>query len=318
MKKLLLAGAAALALSTAAQAETTWDAGPMGPVTQVVADAPNALSYCAVRLHDAPDALASVDIVKYHDGSVRFLFVTRSISSWNSGGRVTFDIDGEPWTLNMHPSKNATALVLDADSETGPALDLLHALYNGQTLTVTAGPQRAIISLTGSATAITVLNSCRDAVVAQRSGTTTTATAVPTQPLAVLPQTALGEAALMDNGQGTFNVHASLNGSIPMDFTLDSGAAGLSIPRWVADQLMGEGRLAPADFRRVITSVLADNREVPEQLYMLKSVTIAGRTVYDVPCVVGDDNSMMLLGQSVLKKFKSWSIDNERHVLVLS
>jgi predicted aspartyl protease len=217
----------------------------------------------------------------------------------------------------MHPSKNATALVLDADSETGPALDLLHALYNGQTLTVTAGPQRAIIPLTGSATAITVLNRCRDAVVAQRNGSTIMATAVPTQPFAALPQATLGEAALMDNGQGTFNVRASLNGSIPMNFTLDSGAAGLSITRRVADQLMSEGRLAPADFRRVITSVLADNREVPEELYMLKSVTIAGHTVYDVPCIVGDNSSMMLLGQSVLKKFKSWSIDNERHVLVL-
>ena len=53
------------------------------------------------------------------------------------------------------------------------------------------------------------------------------------------------------------------------------------------------------------------------QLYILHSVTIAGRTVYDVPCVVGDDNTSMLLGQSVLQKFRSWSIDNERQVLLL-
>jgi len=103
-----------------------------------------------------------------------------------------------------------------------------------------------------------------------------------------------------------------------MNFTLDSGAAGLSIQHRVADQLISEGRLAPADFRRVITSVLADNRKVLAQLYILKAVTIAGRTIYDVPCIVGDDNSMMLLGQSVLKKFKSRSIDNERQVLMLS
>ena len=72
------------------------------------------------------------------------------------------------------------------------------------------------------------------------------------------------------------------------------------------------------DFRRVVRSILADNSEVLSQLYILHSVTIAGRTVYDVPCVVGDNNSQMLLGQSVLKKFRSWSVDNERHMLVLS
>jgi hypothetical protein len=38
---------------------------------------------------------------------------------------------------------------------------------------------------------------------------------------------------------------------------------------------------------------------------------LARRCVYDVPCVVGDDNTSMLLGQSVLQKFRSWSVDNK-------
>jgi predicted aspartyl protease len=315
MKKLLLAGAAALALTTAAMADnaTQWDAGPQGPVYQVTSS-DNNMPVCYIKLRNIAEL--SVGIYKYDDGGVRFSFSNGQ--SWANGGQVSFDIDGHVWWLNMRPSRNNGSLLVDAASETGDTLDLLHALFNGQSLTVTAGQQEAVIPLTGSATGIAVLNQCRDRIVAQKNATTTTTATTPTQPLTAPPQSSIGEAALTDNGQGTFNVRVSLNGSMLMNLTLDSGAAGLTIPRHVADELMNEGKLAPADFRGLVTSVLADNSKVINQLYILPSVTIAGRTVYDVPCVVGDDNTSMLLGQSVLQKFRSWSIDNERHVLVLN
>jgi predicted aspartyl protease len=66
-----------------------------------------------------------------------------------------------------------------------------------------------------------------------------------------------------------------------------------------------------------VTSTLADGRKVINNLYTLPSLTIAGVTVHNVHCVVVQSGGGYLLGQAVLKKFKSWSIDNERHVLVL-
>jgi predicted aspartyl protease len=46
-------------------------------------------------------------------------------------------------------------------------------------------------------------------------------------------------------------------------------------------------------------------------------VAVAGRTVHDVRCLVGEDNTSLLLGQAFLRRFKSWTVDNARHVLVL-
>jgi hypothetical protein len=46
-------------------------------------------------------------------------------------------------------------------------------------------------------------------------------------------------------------------------------------------------------------------------------VTIGDHTVDNVHCSVGNNNTTPLLGQEVLSKFKSWSIDNQRHVLVI-
>ena len=48
----------------------------------------------------------------------------------------------------------------------------------------------------------------------------------------------------------------------------------------------------------------------------LHSLAIGGVTLTDVPAALSEDETF-LLGQSFLSKFKSWSIDNRRHVLTL-
>ena len=48
------------------------------------------------------------------------------------------------------------------------------------------------------------------------------------------------------------------------------------------------------------------------------SVTIGGHTVSNVLCTIGGSNDPLLLGQTVLRKFKSWSVDNQHHVLYVN
>jgi len=44
---------------------------------------------------------------------------------------------------------------------------------------------------------------------------------------------------------------------------------------------------------------------------------VGDREIRDVTATISRRGSMLLLGQSFLRKFKSWSIDNRRRVLVL-
>jgi clan AA aspartic protease (TIGR02281 family) len=126
------------------------------------------------------------------------------------------------------------------------------------------------------------------------------------------------ETLLVTNEAGTFDVTASLNGSAPMVFILDTGATSLVIPRDLADRLLAQSVLSPTDLVGNNTATLANGVKIAETVYKLHSVTIGGRTVHDVRCSVGPVGTGTLLGQAVLTKFRSWSIDNERHVLVLN
>lgn len=126
------------------------------------------------------------------------------------------------------------------------------------------------------------------------------------------------EIPLTGEASGTHTLQGTVNGTTPLTFLLDTGASFVMIPRGVADALMADGTLTPADYVGTVASVLADGRQLSQPLYLLRSITVGGRTVTDVQCVVGnDDQTSLLLGQSFLHKFRSYSIDHVRSVLVL-
>jgi hypothetical protein len=120
----------------------------------------------------------------------------------------------------------------------------------------------------------------------------------------------------MRNGGGV-EVWASINSTTRLSFMVDSGAGDVSIPQDMFDTMMTQGVVTPADFRGVRTYVMANGTKDVEPVYVLASVTVGNRTAVNVLCSVGVKGSGLLLGQSFLKKFRSWSIDNERSVLVL-
>jgi hypothetical protein len=115
---------------------------------------------------------------------------------------------------------------------------------------------------------------------------------------------------------GTNIVPVTVNGSLTRDFTLDSGAATVVIPPSIARELRSEGSLTESDFVRTGTFVIADGTTHTEPVYRL-SITVGGVTLHDIECAVGTDEDTSLLGQSFLRHFSSWSIDNRRGVLKL-
>ncbi len=116
---------------------------------------------------------------------------------------------------------------------------------------------------------------------------------------------------------GALYVPVVVNGSLPLKFVLDSGASDVCIPADVAQTLKRMGALTPADERGFGTAVLADGSRVRAERVMLHSIEVGGHTVKNVLASVTDAQGSLLLGQSFLARFKSWSIDNRRGVLIL-
>jgi clan AA aspartic protease (TIGR02281 family) len=124
------------------------------------------------------------------------------------------------------------------------------------------------------------------------------------------------EVKLTDHG-GTFLVPVLVNGRLVLDFVLDSGASEVQIPDDVLRTLYRTGTISDADFLGTETYTLADGSRVPSARFMLHSLEVGGHTVSNVAASVGTMNSEPLLGQSFLSKLGSWTLDNQRHVLVV-
>jgi predicted aspartyl protease len=124
------------------------------------------------------------------------------------------------------------------------------------------------------------------------------------------------EIALHREG-GVLTVPVSINGAITLEFTIDSGAADVSIPADVVMTLMRTGTIARADFLGSRTYVMADGSTAPSTIFRIRSLRVGDREVRNVTASIASVKGGLLLGQSFLRQFGSWSIDNGRGVLVL-
>ena len=112
-------------------------------------------------------------------------------------------------------------------------------------------------------------------------------------------------------------VPVQINGAITLNFVVDSGAADVTIPPDVVATLMRTGTLKKSDFLGQKTYVLADGSKVPSQTLRIRSMKVGDRVVENITGSVSSADGALLLGQSFLGRFKSWSIDNSKHVLLL-
>ncbi len=115
----------------------------------------------------------------------------------------------------------------------------------------------------------------------------------------------------------TFVVPVLINNAIYLDFTVDSGASDVIIPVDVVNTLIRAGTLNKTDFIGTQTYALADGSTMPSQTFRIRSLAVGNRIVENVTGSVAPVNGSLLLGQSFLSRFTSWSIDNSRHALIL-
>jgi predicted aspartyl protease len=131
-----------------------------------------------------------------------------------------------------------------------------------------------------------------------------------------LPTTSEDEITLEREGAG-YLVPVSVNGLPPMNFRLDTGADIVALPAEVVFTLLRTGTLQSSDFIGHTSLVMADGRELPSFKFRIRELRLGQHLI---PNVVGTANLALtdpLLGGSFLSRFASWTIDNQRNVLVL-
>ncbi len=121
---------------------------------------------------------------------------------------------------------------------------------------------------------------------------------------------------LQDEG-GTYLVPVLINKAITLNFVLDSGAADVSVPADVVMTLIRTGTLQESDFIGTQTYKLADGSMVPSTTFRIRSLTVGNTEIQNVAGSVAPVAGSLLLGQSFLAHFQSWSINNARKALVL-
>ncbi len=117
---------------------------------------------------------------------------------------------------------------------------------------------------------------------------------------------------------GTLQVPVVINGKILFDFTIDSGATDVSIPANVFFSLTRAGTVSPQDFLDKRLYKLADGSTEFSQRFRIRSLRVGNLELRDVSASVVPSAGSLLLGQSFLSRLKSWSIDNERQVLLIT
>jgi clan AA aspartic protease (TIGR02281 family) len=148
----------------------------------------------------------------------------------------------------------------------------------------------------------------------------------PPQRVAALPSPKLSQPSsnssqvtvpLKVSRSGTFLVPVEINGRIVLDFTLDSGASDVTLPNDVFMTLKRTGTLKETDVVGQRTYVLADGSKTQSATFTIRSLKVGDIIVENVAASVAPSQGSLLLGQSFLQRFKSWSIDNATGGLLL-
>jgi hypothetical protein len=116
---------------------------------------------------------------------------------------------------------------------------------------------------------------------------------------------------------GTFTVPVVVNNAMTLNFTVDSGAAQVSIPADVFLTLTRTGTVQPQDVLDPVTVELADGSTSKSDTIRLRSLRVGNVELRDVIANIGPATGSLLLGQTFLGRFRSWSLDNATHELEL-
>src|SRR5262245_54610774 len=113
-----------------------------------------------------------------------------------------------------------------------------------------------------------------------------------------------------------YRVPVTLDGRLVRPFIVDTGAGEVQVSTEVLRALFPRGS-APPVYLPDGTYRLADGRTTHDRRFLIPSLRIGDREFRQVPASIGGADAPLLLGQNVLGRLGTWSIDGRRSVLVL-
>lgn len=117
---------------------------------------------------------------------------------------------------------------------------------------------------------------------------------------------------------GVYLVPTKLNNVLTIDFVLDLGASDVSISPDIFLVLYRAGTIRDDDFIGQQTYQFADGTTAKSSVFNIKSIQIGDKEIKDVRASISNSLSApLLLGQSAMKKFESYRIDNNQKLLIL-
>ena len=122
---------------------------------------------------------------------------------------------------------------------------------------------------------------------------------------------------LKSAGEDVYSVPVLINNLITLDFLIDSGASEVCIPADVLLTLVRAGAIRKEDFLGSKTYTLADGSTVPSPRFRIRSLQVGNVVLKNVTASISSFMGTMLLGENFLKRFRSWSLDNSSHTLIL-
>jgi clan AA aspartic protease (TIGR02281 family) len=121
----------------------------------------------------------------------------------------------------------------------------------------------------------------------------------------------------LENLSGTLVAPVVINNAIKLNFLVDSGASDVSIPADVFSTLVRTNTLTQTDITGFRNYKNADGEVFRSNTFVIRSLRIGNVEVLNVHAKVAPTNAPLLLGQSFLKRFKTWSINNSTQELIL-
>jgi clan AA aspartic protease (TIGR02281 family) len=117
---------------------------------------------------------------------------------------------------------------------------------------------------------------------------------------------------------GAYAVPVQINGTLTLNFVVDSGASDVSIPSDVFGTLIRTGTVTRDDIIGTAKYTLADGSVKEAPTFRIRSLKVGQLTIENVKAGVAEAAGPLLLGMSFFGRFSSFSIDTLQHELVLN
>ncbi len=126
------------------------------------------------------------------------------------------------------------------------------------------------------------------------------------------------EIDLVKSKANTFEVMIEINNTVKIPAMVDSGCSEIAIPPHIAYTLLTAGKLTVKDRLKPMNYTLANGQSEVNSRFLIRELKIGEYVLKDIECSVSNNiNSKILIGQNVLNRFSTVTIDYKRNKLIL-